>query len=225
MAVALYKPGQGYWVRVLFASLLGLFFLASAAWLMEEVKTVATHLPPAGYSFTVKDVTAEPAAGTPVSLLGERVSGEEPVLGSAVVESYDTNTGVLVVTKPVVAQGKDVSATSTIRGDVAPLFRASAIERIEVPMIEPMYVQAFFACLVILIGAVVTYWLCAVKPKTVDFLIATDMEMRKVNWSTRHDIIASTWVVIGCCFLIAALIFTVDAGLQILFTAIGVIKT
>ena len=56
-------------------------------------------------------------------------------------------------------------------------------------------------------------------------LIATDMEMKKVNWSTRKDIIASTYVVIGAAFLIAALIFGVDIFLKELFERIGVLKT
>ncbi|MBC7773137.1 MAG: preprotein translocase subunit SecE [Pyrinomonadaceae bacterium] len=92
-------------------------------------------------------------------------------------------------------------------------------------MIEPLYLQGGAASIVILIGAALIYWFCAVKPGTVDFLINTDMEMKKVNWSTRKDIIASTYVVIGSAFLIAALIFTVDVLLKTLFQSIGVLHS
>ena len=54
------------------------------------------------------------------------------------------------------------------------------------------------------------YYLICVKPKVADFLIATEGEMKKVNWSTRREIIGSTWVVIGLTFFIAVAIFVLD---------------
>ena len=40
------------------------------------------------------------------------------------------------------------------------------------------------------------------KPsQTVDFMIATEGEMKKVNWSTRREILGSTWVVIAVTML------------------------
>ena len=41
------------------------------------------------------------------------------------------------------------------------------------------------------------------KPTNVDFLIATDSEMKKVNWTSRKELIGSTKVVIVFMFLIA----------------------
>ena len=54
------------------------------------------------------------------------------------------------------------------------------------------------------------YYLICIKPKVADFLIATEGEMKKVNWSTRREIMGSTWVVIGLTFFIAVLIFVLD---------------
>ncbi len=54
------------------------------------------------------------------------------------------------------------------------------------------------------------YYLICIKPKVADFLIATEGEMKKVNWSTRREIMGSTWVVIGLTFFIAVLIFILD---------------
>jgi len=62
-----------------------------------------------------------------------------------------------------------------------------------------------------------------VKPKTVDFLIATDGEMKKVNWSTKKVIRDSTYVVIGATFLIAGVIALADIVLFKFFQAIGVL--
>jgi preprotein translocase SecE subunit len=77
--------------------------------------------------------------------------------------------------------------------------------------------------IVIVIGALLALWLTGMNPKSVEFLIATDMEMKKVNWSTRRDVIASTWVVIGAAFLISALLFVFDLVLQKFFQLIGVL--
>ena len=48
------------------------------------------------------------------------------------------------------------------------------------------------------------------KPANVDFLIATDSEMKKVNWTSRKELIGSTQVVIMFMFLIALFLFAVD---------------
>ena len=44
------------------------------------------------------------------------------------------------------------------------------------------------------------------KPSNVDFLVATDREMKKVNWTSRKDLIGSTKVVIVFMFLIALIL-------------------
>jgi preprotein translocase SecE subunit len=54
------------------------------------------------------------------------------------------------------------------------------------------------------------YYLIGCKPKFVDFLIATEGEMKKVNWSTRREILGSTWVVIGLTVVIALIISVLD---------------
>ena len=40
-------------------------------------------------------------------------------------------------------------------------------------------------------------------------LIATDGEMKKVNWSTRKEIVGSTWVVVAATFLLTAVLIAV----------------
>ncbi len=68
------------------------------------------------------------------------------------------------------------------------------------------------------------FWLVN-RPKIADFMIATEQEMRKVNWPTRKEIIGSTVVVIGGTLLFAALLFVVDIGFATLFRSIGILKT
>jgi len=63
------------------------------------------------------------------------------------------------------------------------------------------------------------------KPKNVDFLIATDSEMKKVNWTTRKELIGSTQIVILFMFLIAMFLFAFDVVFQYLFWLLNILKS
>jgi preprotein translocase subunit SecE len=67
-------------------------------------------------------------------------------------------------------------------------------------------------------------WRLMNKPSNVDFLIATDSEMKKVNWTSRKDLIGSTKVVIVFMVLIALFLFSVDIVFSYFFYLIGVLK-
>ena len=67
-------------------------------------------------------------------------------------------------------------------------------------------------------------WRLMNKPANVDFLIATDSEMKKVNWTSRKDLIGSTKVVIAFMFLIAFFLFAVDVIFGYFFYMIDVLK-
>ena len=75
------------------------------------------------------------------------------------------------------------------------------------------YIQAGAAVIVVAVFGYLAYYLIARKPKMVDFLIATEGEMKKVNWSTRREIMGSTWVVIGLTFIVALIISVLDFGI------------
>ena len=55
----------------------------------------------------------------------------------------------------------------------------------------------------------------------VDFLIATDSEMKKVNWTSRKELIGSTKVVIIFMFLIAFILFVLDLLFSTVFYLIA----
>jgi preprotein translocase SecE subunit len=63
------------------------------------------------------------------------------------------------------------------------------------------------------------------KPSSVDFLIATDSEMKKVNWTTQKELMGSTKIVIGFVFVMATLLFCYDLFFQSLFYLLHVLKT
>ena len=55
-------------------------------------------------------------------------------------------------------------------------------------------------------------------------MIATEGEMKKVNWSTRREIFGSTWVVIGLTVFIAIICFGFDRMFQYIFTLMKVLE-
>ncbi len=87
------------------------------------------------------------------------------------------------------------------------------------------YLQGGVAIAILAVGLAFVYWLCYAKPKSSEFLIATEGEMKKVNWSSRREILGSTWVVITVAFVIATMIFLVDWGFSTFFRAIDVLQS
>jgi len=67
------------------------------------------------------------------------------------------------------------------------------------------------------------FWALGRNEKTVDFLIATEGEMRKVNWSTRREVINSTGVVIFTMIVIALFCFVCDQAFAWVFLQVGVL--
>ena len=137
MAFAIYKPGQGYWTRMLSAVGLGTLVLSGAGWLS-------------------KIFSADP--------WGLATSFDFPVI----------------------------------------------------------YQQAIIAVLVIVGFAVFGFWLFN-KPSVVDFMVATEAEMKKVNWPGQREIILSTWIVICGTLIMAFFLFGIDTIFRWLFTQIGVL--
>ncbi|MGA1045125.1 MAG: preprotein translocase subunit SecE [Phycisphaerales bacterium] len=88
-----------------------------------------------------------------------------------------------------------------------------------------IYISAGIATLFAAVCSIVSYWLIGVWTRSVDFLIATDSEMKKVNWSTRREVMGSTAVVIGLSLLVAAYCFGFDRVFFLLFAWMGVLET
>ena len=86
-----------------------------------------------------------------------------------------------------------------------------------------IYVQATAASLLVAFFGFLGYYFIGRKPRIVDFMIATEGEMKKVNWSTRREILGSTWVVIALTVLIALLCGAFDLGFSKFFEWVGVL--
>lgn len=214
-----------------------LLVAAFAGWLWQQVGLIS--LPNKAYTITVAQVVTGDLAkpGSELGLYTNMLNkeGKSEVVGSSKVISVETRTAssIMTVEPPVMKAGRVPQDTNQIGvpegGAAQDTFSASAnivnITGISgVPVVNPIYVQATASILVLLLGSVVVYWIVGLRPSTVDFLVSTDGEMKKVNWSTRREIMGSTWVVIGATFLISLLIFVFDIGLQAFFSAIGVLQ-
>ena len=83
------------------------------------------------------------------------------------------------------------------------------------------FIQFGVPVLILLGLAALMFWIVN-RPRSADFLIATEGEMKKVSWSSKKEIIGSTKVVIIATFMLAALLYVVDAMFALLFVKMGV---
>ncbi len=71
--------------------------------------------------------------------------------------------------------------------------------------------------------AALVFWIVN-RPKSADFMIATEGEMKKVSWSSKKEIVGSTKVVIVTTFIAAGLLFGVDMLFQFLFRWLKILR-
>ena len=83
----------------------------------------------------------------------------------------------------------------------------------------PIFITAGF----ILAGIALSWWLMN-RPRNADFLIATDGEMNKVNWTSRAELLGSTKIVILFMFAIAGVLFLIDVIAGGFFQSIGLLR-
>ena len=67
-----------------------------------------------------------------------------------------------------------------------------------------------------LVGAAL-WWFVGWNARSVDFLVATEGEMKKVNWSTKHELVGSTVVVIAVVIIISLFCWFFDFIFSTLF--------
>jgi len=96
-------------------------------------------------------------------------------------------------------------------------------ERLSVIRTNALYWQAGMAVGVLAVSGALLFWLLN-RPKIVDFMIATEVEMKKVHWPSRKEIIGSTMVVIYGTIFLASLLFVINTGFGYLFLKIGILE-
>lgn len=73
------------------------------------------------------------------------------------------------------------------------------------------------------LGLLLTYHVLF-KPKSCEFLIATEGEMKKVNWPSQSEVIGSTWIVVMCIVAFALVLFISDLIWSTLYWIMGVLE-
>ena len=86
-----------------------------------------------------------------------------------------------------------------------------------------IYYQAGMAVVVAAVCGALMFFLLN-RPKIVDFMIATEIEMKKVHWPSRKELVGSTLVVIYGTLFMALLLFLIDLGFGALFIKIGILE-
>lgn len=86
------------------------------------------------------------------------------------------------------------------------------------------FLRTAIPVVLIVAAAYLIFWLVGRKEKMVDFMIATEGEMKKVNWSTRKEIWGATKVVIVTVIALSLILFVVDMFFIFFFSGIGVLK-
>ena len=224
MSLGIYRQGQGYWVRVMTAVLSGVIIAATAGWLWEQMSTV--RLPAKNWEIAVR-ATGSLVAGDQVTLVDD--AGADVATGQAeAVDQRQGDTVVVTIVSVAPAVGtlgeRDPTEAARLQSGS---FRGVIENPLDIrrnPIFEQIYLQAGVAGVVILLGAIMVYALVGIRKRTVDFLVATDGEMKKVNWSTKRDVYRSTIVVIMASVLIAGGLFVVDIAFSKFFTLIGVLE-
>ncbi len=220
MALAISKPGQGTWTRIMTACLIAVVTAATAGFVWQQATIIVDKLPKNDWVMGFKVNSGEPIVGTNVNLLAD--SGK--VIGTAKVMAYKPAEQTVRLSSLALEPGATPDAALKIAADGPGAVAGDLVSpRIQQPFVEPIYMQGALAGVVLLLGFIVAYWLVGLRHRTVDFLVATDFEMKKVNWSTPREIMGSTWVVVGACIFVAVLMFTFDFLFKTFFQSIGVL--
>lgn len=96
-------------------------------------------------------------------------------------------------------------------------------QKLSVITTNTIYYQAGMAVGVVAVFGALLFWLLN-KPKIVDFMIATEIEMKKVHWPSRKEIVGSTLVVIWGTVILAGFLWLINLGFGYLFLHIGILE-
>lgn len=230
----IYKFGQGYWVRMMTCVFAGVLALSTAAWAWRSLEAVRPPTPTWQLNLDALPAAAMPKVGESVTMLDTSKTPAQRV-ASATVKAVDpgiAGRAKIVVEKlqrEVDMSGRkiDIAAASNAFGPAVgtgSLWNARIIDAQGIPAFQIVYVQAGVATVILLIGGLLVYFYVGRKPSSAEFLISTDGEMRKVNWSTKKIILDSTYVVIAASILIAGFIFLWDVLISNFFKIIHVVR-
>jgi preprotein translocase SecE subunit len=209
----MYKPGQGYWTRMMSAIFFGVLVAGGALWLSNQIS--AMNFAPDSWNYTVDNADGFDR-NEQVQFLRSGTN-----IGSGFVRSTEGTT--LILENVNMLSGENAAGVQEIQTEDGQAAEVAAFQVIA--KFEKTYLQGGVAAAVLLLGAIVILWFCYSNKRFSEFLIATEGEMKKVNWSSRREVFGSTWVVIGISVIIAAILFVTDIFFRWIAASIDLIQT
>jgi len=85
-----------------------------------------------------------------------------------------------------------------------------------------VYLRYGIPTAIVVVCAALMFWIVN-RPKSADFLIATEGEIKKVSWSSRKEIIGATKVVIITTLILSGILYGVDILLVFVFGKLGIV--
>jgi preprotein translocase SecE subunit len=211
--LSMYKAGQGYWTRMMSAIFFGVLVAGGALWLSGQIESI--DFKPESWRYTVESDAASLAPNSEVELQRSNVR-----IGSAFVRSVDGDTVELVNLNMGAGNIANGVQSIVVEGQQPVIVEGLQV----VQRFEKTYLQGGVAAATLLLGAIIIFYLCYTNKRTSEFLIATEGEMKKVNWSSRREVFGSTWVVIGISVIIATILFVTDILFQWIAQEINLIQ-
>lgn len=211
--LSMYKPGQGYWTRMMSAIFFGVLVAGGALWLSNQIS--AMNFAPDSWNYTVDNADGFDR-NEQVQFLRSGTN-----IGSGFVRSTEGST--LILENVNMLSGENAAGVQEIQTEDGQSVEVAAFQVIA--KFEKTYLQGGVAAAVLLLGAIVILWFCYSNKRFSEFLIATEGEMKKVNWSSRREVFGSTWVVIGISVIIAAILFVTDIFFRWIAASIDLIQT
>ena len=235
MSLGIYKQGQGYWVRVLTAAVAGVVIIAAASWGWQQAGVI--RLPARQWTLTLSNVQGDINPGDTVTFQyynttdAEASPDELSTLGSASVDHFEPgkgSSGNLIITgfsETERLRDRASDAVNVFAGSPGSTTMTATVRGgTPTPIFPILYLQAGVAGAIMLLGAGALYMFVGANKKSVEFLVATDGEMKKVNWTSYREVKGSTMVVIAATFLIAGFLFLVDTAFSSFFSFINVLE-
>jgi len=93
-----------------------------------------------------------------------------------------------------------------------------------IPYGDQLVVNTLVPVAVLVVVTYLIYYFVGRHVGAVNFLIQTEAEMKKVNWSSRKEVIGATKVVIVTLLALGIILFVVDLFFMFFFSSIGVLK-
>lgn len=223
MNLAIYKPGQGFWVRIGSAVLVGLITVGTALWVFSQSGLIAEALPASRFQSTVEALPLADAAsgtgaraglptpGTQVNVI-TAAAGTSPMvnLGTATIVEALESQRLISFRDVTLVEGKTLQMATGLVPVASPQQVTMIRPPTALPAVQKNLLGLGLAVPVLLIGLVVGYWLIGTHHKSVEFLIATDFEMKKVHWSSLREIRGHTIAVIAACVVLGLFLFAID---------------